>query len=239
MAIDNDTEIIDFNNIDVYQLSGVMRNNPVHLHDVYKKSFKCWHETWNEFFHEDHVTNVKLASTEFTRQDDVLALFHKGECFAISFFKEVDWDDPTAKLDSYFSPWPEEALNGLIQRGKKILICSQFTVAKNFRNKKTDIAWKYILCGLVMTRFLNSDAHAMTGTMRVAKGMGKVAVSAGAIPLMTNLMCEDHQNELVDLVAFYQTEVRNNYEKNPYGKKLDEVYARRNGKLQSQLRLVA
>lgn len=237
--MESNTEIVDFGKLDVYQLKGVMRDNPLELHDVYKKSFFCWHETWNDYFHQEHITNVKLASTEFTRQDDILALFYKGECFGISFFKEVDWDDPTARLDSYFSSWPATALDGLAQRGKKILICSQFTVAKDFRNKKTDIAWKYILCGLIMTRFLNSTAHAMTGTMRVSKGMGKVAVSAGAIPLITNLKCEDHENELVDLVAFFQEEVLSNYLKNPYGAKLDTAWEERNGRLYSQLRLVA
>ena len=88
--MESNTEIVDFGKLDVYQLKGVMRDNPLELHDVYKKSFFCWHETWNDYFHQEHITNVKLASTEFTRQDDILALFYKGECFGISFFKEVD-----------------------------------------------------------------------------------------------------------------------------------------------------
>lgn len=234
-----ENEIIDFDEIDVYLLNGIKRNNPKDLYGIYQKTFQCWYNSWNHYFHGEYETDVKLSSTEFTRQDEVLALFYKGECFATTFFKEVNWDDETAPLDSYFNPWNEEVKAGLIARGKNILICSQFTVARNFRDRKVDIPWKYILSGFNMKRFLESETDAMTGTMRVSKGMGRMSVEAGGTPLATNVPCLDHEGELVDMVAFFQNEVRVVYKKNPWHPKFDKVWDRLNGKFKSQWKLVA
>ncbi len=239
MKSDDEIEIVDFDKLDVYLLSGNRRDNPKNLHSVYAKSFACWYDTWNDYFHGEYQTNVKLASTEFTRQDDILALFYKGECFGVTFFKEVDWDDPTASLDAYFQPWTPEAIEGLTSKGNKVIICSQFTIAKSFRSIKTDISWKHILCGFTMTRFLNSDAHAMTGTMRISKGMHKVAAYGGAVTLVPNLKCDDHEGEFVELMAFFQDNVETTYANNPYHEKWDGCWSRLNGRLHSQLRLVA
>lgn len=155
MSIEN--EIIDFDEIDVYLLNGIKSNNPKELHVIYQTAFKCWYN--------EHEKNAKLNSNDFTRQDEVLAIFYKGECFATTFFKEVNWDDETAALDSHFNLWNEETIEELISRGKNILICSQFTISQNFRDKKTDISWESILSGFNMKRFLESETNAMTGEL--------------------------------------------------------------------------
>ncbi len=235
----SETLIIDFDKIDVFLLKGNLKNNPEELHEAYKKTFKCWHETWDDYFNNEYKFNMRLNSNEFTRQDEVLGLFYQGECFAVTFFKEVNWSDETAALDAYFNTWTPEAIAGLRARGDNVLICSQFTVAKKYRQQKTDIPWKYILSGFNMKRFLESSANSMTGTMRVSKGMGRMSVEAGATPLAQNVPCPDHEGEAVDLVAFFHKEIRNVYTKNPYHPKFDSVWMRLNGKLKNQLRLVA
>lgn len=237
--MDNKIEIVDFEKLDVYLIKGNSKNNPSDLQSIYQKSFQCWHETWDDFYNGEHHSNVKLNSNEFTRQDEVLALFYEGECFAITFFKEVDWRDSTAALDAYFNPWTPEALMGLRQQGDRILICSQFTVAKAFRNRKVDLPWKYILSGFNMKRFLTSDSNAMTGTMRVKKGMGRMSVEAGATPLALGVVCKDHEDEPADLVGFFHEQVKDVYEKNPYHSKFDAAWARLNGRLYAQLKVAA
>ena len=147
MSNDQEIKTVDFDKMDVYLLSGNRKNISRELLEIYQKSFECWFDTWNDYFHGEYQTNIKLASNEFTRQDDIMALFYEGKCFGVTFFKEVDWDDPTASHDAYFAPWTPEAISGLISRGKKVIICSQFTIAKEFRSIKTDIQWKHILCG--------------------------------------------------------------------------------------------
>jgi hypothetical protein len=234
-------EIIDFDDIDVYLIDGNRKNNPKNLINIHQKSFMCWYETWNEYYHGEHESDVKMNSNEFTRQDNILSLFYKGECFALTFFKEIHWSDPSSALDSYFNIWTPEAIQSLRQHGDNIMICSQFTVAKNFRKGNVDIPWKNILLGMLIKRFIESDADAMTGTMRVTKNMGKMVINEGATPLALGipLSGKEHENESVDLVGFFHKEVEAVYAQNPYHQKFDALWERINGRLYSQLRLVA
>lgn len=234
----DEIEVIDFDKLDVYLINGNLNLNPKRYEKIHQKSFKCWHEVWSDYYQSEHPSGHRLNSDEFTRQDDILALFYKGECFGITFFKEVHWDDLSANLDSYFELWPKEAVDKLLSRGKRILICSQFTIAKNFRGKTTDIQWKYVLFGFIMKRFLEGRVDGMTGTMRVKRGMGRVSFEAGAVPLMTNVVYKDHEDESVDLVGFFHEEVYAKYIQNPYALKFDACWNRLNGRLHSQLKLV-
>ena len=232
-------EVIDFDKLDVYLIKGNFAYNPHHLQKIHQKSFQCWNDVWSDYYTSEHPSGHRLNSDEFTRQDEVLALFYKGECFGITFFKEVHWGDLSAPLDSYFELWPQEAIDKLTSRGKKILICSQFTVAKNFRGKTTDIQWKYVLFGFIMKRLLESHVDGMTGTMRVKRGMGRVSFEAGAVPLMTDVIYKDHESESVDLVAFFHKEVGEKYATNPYSDKFNACWERLNGRLYSQLKIAA
>ena len=236
--MNEEIEVIDFDKLDVYLINGNLNLNPKRYEKIHQKSFKCWHEVWSEFYDSKDTGKHTLNSDEFTRQDDILALFYKGECFGITFFKEINWDDASASLDSYFNPWPQEAKDKLISRGKKILICSQFTIAKNFRGKTTDIQWKYVLFGFIMKRFLESRVDGMTGTMRVKRGMGRVSFEAGAVPLMTNITYNEYEDEPIDIVGFFHEEVNAKYMENPYAPKFDACWERLNGRLYSQLKLV-
>lgn len=238
MLKNNTIEIIDFNEIDVYLINGNLKLNPLHFKEIHQKSFQCWHDVWSDYYKNERLSSHRVNSDEFTRQDDILSLFYKGECFGITFFKEVNFNDITSSLDSYFEVWPQNALDALVSRGKSVSICSQFTVAKNFRRKTTDIQWKYVLFGFIMKRFLESHLDAMTGTMRVMRGMGRMSYEAGALPLIQNLVYKDRKDELVDLVGFFQNEVSDSYIKNPYSEKFDSCWNRLNGIGLARMKLV-
>lgn len=234
--------VIDFDLIDVYVLNGNINLNPASFSEIHQKSFKCWHDVWGDYYTSEHPNGHRLNSDEFTRQDDILAIFYKGECFGITFFKHVNWNDISAPLDSYFELWPEESMNALVSRGKNIIICSQFTIAQNYRGKNTDIQWKYVLFGFIMKRFLMTSADGMTGTMRVKRGMGRMSYEAGAVPILQNLVYKDHEDESVDLVGFYHKEVSEAYKNNIYSVKFDRCWDRLNENLDQknkhQLKLV-
>jgi hypothetical protein len=240
MTENKNNEIVDFDQLDVYLINGNLKLNPKSLESIHQKSFKCWHDVWGDYYTNEHPSNHRLNSDEFTRQDDILAVFYKGECFGITFFKEVHFNDITAPLDSYFELWPQHAMDALISRGKKISICSQFTIAQNYRGKTTDIQWKYVLFGFIMKRFLESEMDGMTGTMRVKRGMGRISYEAGAVPLLQKLVYKDHEDESVDLVGFFHKEVGDAYSANPYHSKFDSCWDRLNGaRLSTRLKLVA
>lgn len=232
---------ISLNQLNAYIIKGKKDLNPRELHHTYDLSFKAWHETWEKTYQLDFHSTKKLPSDEFTRQDEILALFYAGECFALSFFSNVNMKDDTACLDSYFSPWPRNAIEGLCAHGTNVVICSQFTVCENFRGEGPTLLgktpWKMLLAGMVVKYFLNSGRDAMTGTMRVNKGMEKVSYKIGAVPIIQHLEYDaGEEKTLVDLVAFFQDNVLETYRQNPYASILDSLWENRNGR---KLRIAA
>ncbi len=174
--------------------------------DQYLKAYNCWREVWEATYQKEMNIDVMLTSDEFTRQDEVLALFYKGECTATCFFKWVNADEVPTVHDSYFGPWPHLAFHKLRSRGPSILVCSQFSVHPKFRKNNKDLSWKDLVAALGIERFRYSDADAMTGTMRLKKNMGEVCYQSGGTPLMRGLPY-GKGDEMIDLVGFFHDEV--------------------------------
>ncbi len=226
----------ELNQLSVYVLNGKKKLNPKELHRVYDLSFRAWHDTWDKTYREDFHSVRKLTSDDFTRQDEVLVLLYRGECAALCFFSDANMDDQSALQDSYFKYWPENAINKLCAKGSDVVICSQFTVCENFRKEtlKTsfgDTPWKVILSGLVAEYYMASGKDAMTGTMRVTKGMDKLTYTFGATPLVEKLEYQAGSEKTpVDLVAFYQDNVRDFFHKFGCTSELDQLWESRNGR---------
>ena len=221
------------NNFTTYLFKGKKNLNNSEFHQVHNLSFKMWRETWDKTYRQDFHSNDSLASDEFTRQDDILALFYKGECAALCFFAHVDMKDESALFDSYFRPWPKNAIDGLCAEGAEIIICSQFTVAEKFRKvgpkEIENVPWKIILMGMLSKYYMDSGKDGMTGTMRVSKGVEKLTYQFGAIPLIEKLeYAAGADTTLVDLVAFFQANVHNAYYEQQVSTFLDQLWENRN-----------
>lgn len=220
----------------IYLLRGKKEQNLREFYFLYDKSFKMWHETWQNTYSHDFHSTQKLASDEFTRQDEILTLYYKGECVALCFFSNANMIEEHAKLDSYFECWPKKAIEGLSAEGNNIIICSQFTVSEKFRKvgviELDNIPWKIMLMGMLSKYFLESGKDAMTGTMRVSKGVEKLTYQFGAIPLIEKLEYQaGADTTLVDLVAFFQTNVKEAYYGHFFSNILDEAWSYRNYRL--------
>ncbi len=231
------------NPISTYVLKGKKHANPKELQPIYDQAFKSWHETWELTYKNDFHSDKDLFSDEFTRQDDILILMYHGECAALCFFSHVNLEDFSAGLDSYFSCWPAKARTGLCLHGSEVIICSQFTVMENFRREgpaeMDNAPWKILLMGMLSKYFLHSKKPAMTGTMRVNKGMGKLTALFGTVPLIENMEYQAGKDlTLVDLVAFYQENVARAYGDNPVSSKMDDLWESRN-RIERRLKLVA
>jgi hypothetical protein len=159
-----------------------------------------------------HAYQVELNNTEympsdnFTRQDEVLALFYKGECAGVTFFKWIDGNELPVIDDSYFKHWPEIAFRKLCLQGNHLVISSQFTLNFNFRKNFMNLPWKDLLMALVAKRFVLSGCDAMAGTTRLAKNVGEVAYRTGASSLIKS-MAFANEEDRVDLVAWYSGKV--------------------------------
>lgn len=229
---------VNIDNFSTYVIKGKKNLNNTKDQRVYDLSFKMWYDTWDSTYRNDFLSNDLLMSDEFTRQDEILSLFYLGECAALCFFSHVSMKDESARLDSYFSKWPKNAIDGLCSKGSEIIICSQFTVAEKFRKlgplEMENVPWKVILMGMLSKYYMNSGRDAMTGTMRASKNMGNLTYQFGTIPLKEKHIYREATDrlpvDLVDLVGFYQDNVHNAYYSQPLSKFLDELWENRNSR---------
>lgn len=164
------------------------------------EAYRLWSEVWHQTLLElDDVRRV--PSDEFTRQDEVGAIFHGYECIALSVFRWVDLSHPMSWGDSYFSVWPAEARNKACRDGSHICIGSNITIAPSWRNA-TGCSLKNVLAGLIIERFVSSDrGDAMVGTMRKDRGMDKLMDRVGAERLG---FAVKHHGVDVELFAYFR-----------------------------------
>jgi hypothetical protein len=165
----------------------------------YGAAYRTWKDCWFEVFRA--IGKPYLAhSNAFTESDHVTALFYGDTCAALLLYKLVDFREELWRDDAYFEPWPKEALDALTAKGPRVLICSHYTVNKEFRKGgrfEFPFAVKDFIAGVAFRYFLSTAADAMTGNMRNAKGVQKSFYKWGAVPLMTDVPCNGETSDLV------------------------------------------
>ncbi|MET0390119.1 MAG: hypothetical protein ABW321_29375 [Polyangiales bacterium] len=159
-----------------------------------------WTEVWHQTLLElDNVQRV--SSDEFTRQDEIGAIFHGYECIALSVFRWVDLDNPMYGDDSYFAVWPQAARDKACRDGARICIGSNITIAPAWR-KAEGCSLKDVLAALIIERFVHAgQGDAMVGTMRKDRGMDKLMDRVGAERLGFTVT---HHGVDVELFAYYR-----------------------------------
>ncbi len=174
--------------------------------EIYNHAYASWYECWAPIY--NLIDKDKgFYSDQFTRQDEVLVLLHGGKCAATVFFRYADFNSKFEFQDSYFGPWPEIAIKGLISEGPKVLVCSFFTVMEDFRKGYAGVSVKDLLMGMLIRRFMWSDFDVMTGSLRNSKGVNDLCYKWGATPLCKNV---EFNNERNDLVGFYHPTIKPN-----------------------------
>jgi hypothetical protein len=163
------------------------------------EAYRCWSEVWRQTFLELD-NQPSLPSDDFTRQDEVGALFHNYECIGLSFFRWVDLSSPLARDDSYFAVWPEAARAAATKDGSRVCVSSSFTIAAPWR-RASGCSLKDVLVALIIERFLLSDADVLLGTVRNNRGVNLVVYRNGFQPLHHNAILHGVE---VDLTAFYR-----------------------------------
>lgn len=163
------------------------------------EAYRCWAEVWRETFAVLEGRS-DIPSDDFTRQDEVGALFHGYECIALSFYRWVDLSNPIVRDDSYFSIWPSDVCDAACARGTRVCVSSNFTISAAFRRAE-GCSLKDVLGALVVERFLASQADTLVGTMRCDRGMSRLTDRLGFTKLREGV---SHHGVDVDLVAFYR-----------------------------------
>jgi hypothetical protein len=162
------------------------------------EAYACWRSVWETTLRElDNADRV--FSDDFTRQDELGALFYADRCVGLTGYRWVDLSLPGYRDDSYFKVWPRTALETALGHGSRICVGSNLTVLPQWRGALEGYSVKEILMTLAVRRFLASDADAMLGTMRNDRGMNHLVYRLGARPVLQNV---SHHGVQVDLVTF-------------------------------------
>jgi hypothetical protein len=163
------------------------------------EAYNCWSNVWKTtLFELDKAEHV--PSDEFTRQDEIGALFHDWECVGLMGYRTVDLASAMHRDDSYFRVWTEEARARATAKGTRMFIAGNLTVAVPWR-RADGASVKELLLALAIERFKASGADALLGTTRNDRGMNDLGYRLGFGPLVRNVTLH---NVAVDLVAFFQ-----------------------------------
>jgi hypothetical protein len=167
---------------------------------IREAAYEHWHDVWSRTLFELDGAECTY-SDDFTRQDEVGALFHGDEFVGLTAHRRVDLRVRADREDSYFRAWPAEAVDAAIRLGPVVCIGSHLTVTPVFRHA-TPYSVKHLLLALAIERFLASDAMAMVGTLRVDRGMHTAGAILGFRPLASRVV---HHGVDVELVALSRT----------------------------------
>jgi hypothetical protein len=165
------------------------------------EAYACWRDVWFEALRElDSIEH--LYSDDFTRQDEIAALFYNDVCIGLTGCRFVDISSALARDDSYFKVWPKAALDALAADGARLCIGNNMTVRPEWRGRTAGLSIKCVLMILSIQRFLASDAHALAGTMRVGRAMDRLVYDLGFQPIVRGAV---HHGVEVDLVGYFRT----------------------------------
>lgn len=188
---------------------------------LYEKVYKCWEETWMETFHELGKPAGFLKSDSFTRQDFVGAILYKEECVALSFFRWADPRSATFVKDSYFANWSETHIKKLRSKGDRIVVCSNFTIAKSARGMAVGFSMKDLLVGISLKTFQNTGADALTGALRTNRHVNEACARWGGTEVAREI--PSGHGDTVDLMAFFQ-DVLARHPRQPLSDLVDQLW---------------
>ncbi len=176
---------------------------PLWQRTMYETAFETWRAVWEEAAQEIENFPKKVYSNDFTRQDEILAVFRGEDCTSLGFWSELDMTFEACRSDQYFQSWDQASLNQLTKFGMNIGKYSYFTVSKPYRlwSREKGISLTDLQVALFGFRLLESECTAMTGTTRNNRKINLVCERGGAQVIRRDVM---QYGSEVDLMAWYR-----------------------------------
>lgn len=172
----------------------------------YKAAHEMWHHVWSSTL-KDFGSNEKIYSDAFTRQDEILSIFHGQACVGMLLLRWMDFTRFNYATDSYFKIWTEIDIAKLTRFGKRIMISSYLTVHPEYRIKHTGVSFRDVILDLMVQRFLPSDMDSISGITRREKHVHTTSYNLGATTIREDLPFHNDEDR-VDLLVFYRKDVR-------------------------------
>lgn len=171
----------------------------------YNETFKTWKNVWSDVFSHEMNLNARLFSNDFTRQHHILSLFFGSKCVGTVFMREVDFSLVTTIDDSYFRFWPEDILHSISDENSQVVIVSNFTIDKEFRQSQ-HFEWKTLLMCLFVDYFKTLNQPLMISAARKLKSNEKLCYQLGAKCLLKDVAYKSEgsmaTNEMTDIVCW-------------------------------------
>lgn len=167
-----------------------------------------WLSVWRESYNYFGWDPQQVRSDQWMRQDSILCLFENENPVALSFFDSKDTSYPIFKEDSYFRMWSNELLDKIkyFDEKEKLLVCSYFTLASEYRSNRATINYKQIFHALSLKYFCELNNEFMVGTMVKKSGMSDVSRKHGAEILAYDV---EEKGLLVDLLYWKKSKMQN------------------------------
>jgi hypothetical protein len=162
--------------------------------------YRLWKKLWTESYIEMGKEKL-LTSDTFTRQHEILAIYYQGQPIASVCHRYANLSLESTYEDSYFkNSWSAKEIDYLKSLKGSVLLGSQISVDKNFRNAATGMDLKRLISFVSLKHAQNRGVNVILGMMRVNRGMEKVFIEAGGNILAQN---RDYFDVKVDLIAFF------------------------------------
>jgi len=148
-----------------------------------QSAYRLWEQMGREIY--TTLGSKRLAaSDQFTRQDFVAGIYHKGCCAGMVCFRRTNTSCAIERADSWFQPWPEASLTALGAEHPRGLIMSFLMVHPDYRRASTQTAAggpavSELVVKIASLVFLESGAQLGYGVTRNDRSVNKLAQAAG------------------------------------------------------------
>jgi hypothetical protein len=165
----------------------------------YNEVYRHWVEIWEPHFRERDGIE-KLASDNFTRQDEICALFLGETCISTLCGRVMDLRQPADVDDSYFQIWDEKSLNALKKNGPIVALMNQLTVIPRCPSFREGVRVRDVMLHLVLSHLHRCDVHGVGAVARKDKGMHHSLALIGGETVRSDVPLHGGS---VDLMVFF------------------------------------
>lgn len=176
------------------------------LAQYYRRASDCWQSVWLDLYKSSQY-HASLFLDNLLRQDEAACVFTPNDCVGMILFRTVDFGIMDFRNDSYFKEWNSEDMTHLLAHGPKVFIASYLTVKPEFRNFNEHVKFKSVFLDLMVKRFKETTAHAISGITRCDRGINDETVKLGAHIVGPNRDYMEGRFK-VDLIVIYKEDAK-------------------------------
>lgn len=167
--------------------------------------YNCWKSVWEGFLVENNH-DMKLFSDEFLMHDEAIAVFNGQNCIALSLMSYIDLNNELHIQKSYFSHWSDLDIAKIKRYGQKAVLCTNFSILKEFRGRHSSGNLRDALFKLSLNRLIDKNCDVLIGTMRCRAKMNETGVEFNGEIIKSGV---DHPKfkEPIEVVCFSKDKI--------------------------------